>query len=74
VVSEIWLFVCLLVAVVYPVVDGRKVLWKAFTLFYQSLTEKKDVQSQEENDETGSEEAPEITPVQHSSGLLEKSA
>jgi hypothetical protein len=35
VVSEIWLFFCILVAVVYPVVDGHKVLSRAFTLFYQ---------------------------------------
>lgn len=41
VVSEIWLFFCVLVAVVYPVVDGRKVLARAFTLFFQSLTGRK---------------------------------
>jgi hypothetical protein len=40
VVSETWLFFRILVAVVYPIVDGRKVLSRAFTLFYQSLSSK----------------------------------
>jgi hypothetical protein len=42
VVFEIWLFFYILVAVVYPVADGRKDLLRAFALFYQSLTGKKD--------------------------------
>ncbi|KAL1967959.1 hypothetical protein VTN77DRAFT_2376 [Rasamsonia byssochlamydoides] len=37
VVSEIWLFVCLLVATVYPIIDGRHVLAKACRLAWHSL-------------------------------------
>lgn len=40
-VAEIWLFVCLLVAVVYPVYDGRQVLGRAFRLLFRLSTGKK---------------------------------
>lgn len=43
VVSETWLFFCILVAVVYLIVDGREVLSRAFTLFYRFLSSKKDI-------------------------------
>ncbi|KAL1886284.1 hypothetical protein Plec18167_000213 [Paecilomyces lecythidis] len=48
VVSEIWLFFCLLVASVYPIVDGRDVLLKAARLAWQSVTGKGKRQSQVE--------------------------
>ncbi|TVY91665.1 putative urea active transporter [Lachnellula willkommii] len=38
VVSEIWLFFCLIVAVVYPLVDGRDVLAKAGRLAWGAIT------------------------------------
>jgi len=38
VVSEIWLFFCLVVAVVYPLVDGRDVLAKAGRLAWGAIT------------------------------------
>lgn len=41
VVSEIWLFFCLLVAVVYPVIDGRNVLKRAGTLAWGAVTGRK---------------------------------
>ncbi|BDD58244.1 hypothetical protein MAP00_003535 [Monascus purpureus] len=40
-VSMVWLFWCLLVAVVYPIIDGRKVLWKATRLAWTAMTEKR---------------------------------
>ncbi|KAJ9306131.1 hypothetical protein DTO217A2_4431 [Paecilomyces variotii] len=46
VVSEIWLFFCLLVASVYPIVDGRDVLPKAARLAWQSITAKGEGQNQ----------------------------
>ncbi|KAJ9376393.1 hypothetical protein DTO063F5_8825 [Paecilomyces variotii] len=46
VVSEIWLFFCLLVASVYPIVDGRDVLLKAARLAWQSITAKGKGQNQ----------------------------
>ncbi|KAJ9261520.1 hypothetical protein DTO195F2_4050 [Paecilomyces variotii] len=46
VVSEIWLFFCLLVASVYPIVDGRDVLLKAARLAWQSITAKGEGQNQ----------------------------
>ncbi|KAJ9215766.1 hypothetical protein DTO166G4_2603 [Paecilomyces variotii] len=48
VVSEIWLFFCLLVASVYPIVDGRDVLLKAARLAWQSITAKGEGQYQPE--------------------------
>ncbi|EED21377.1 urea active transporter, putative [Talaromyces stipitatus ATCC 10500] len=75
-VSEIWLFFCILVAVVYPVVDGRKVLARAFTLFYQSLSGKKDLQSTSPQGETSpspAEVKEAAVSVQNRSGVLEKS-
>lgn len=78
-VSEIWLFFCILVAVVYPVVDGRKVLARAFTLFYQSLTGKKDVESASSQNGTSTsttetkEASTETLSVQNRSGILGKS-
>ncbi|KAH6679202.1 putative urea active transporter [Halenospora varia] len=42
VVSEIWLFFCLFVAVVYPLIDGRDVLAKAGRLAWGALTNKKE--------------------------------
>ncbi|KAJ9297865.1 hypothetical protein DTO271G3_4086 [Paecilomyces variotii] len=48
IVSEIWLFFCLLVASVYPIVDGRDVLLKAARLAWQSITAKGEGQSQTE--------------------------
>jgi hypothetical protein len=41
VVSEIWLFFCLIVAVVYPLIDGRDVLAKAGRLAWGAVTGKK---------------------------------
>lgn len=79
VVSEIWLFFCILVAVVYPVIDGRKVLARAFTLFFQSLTGKKDTKSANSQNETFTsttekkELSTESLSVQNRSGVLEKS-
>ncbi|RAO66247.1 uncharacterized protein BHQ10_002259 [Talaromyces amestolkiae] len=79
VVSEIWLFFCILVAVVYPVIDGRKVLARAFTLFFQSLTGKKDAKSANSQNETFTsttekkEASTESLSVQNRSGVLEKS-
>lgn len=79
VVSEIWLFFCILVAVVYPVVDGRKVLARAFTLFYQSLTGKKDVTPDSPHGETSTsraevkEASTETLSEQNRSGVLAKS-
>lgn len=78
VVSEIWLFFCILVAVVYPVVDGRKVLARALILFYQSLTGKKDVQSASPQNETSTsttrvnEASTETLSEQNRSGVLAK--
>ncbi|KAJ9411262.1 hypothetical protein DTO045G8_894 [Paecilomyces variotii] len=46
VVSEIWLFFCLLVASVYPIVDGRDVLLKAARLAWQNITAKGEGQNQ----------------------------
>ncbi|KAH8684357.1 putative urea active transporter [Tricladium varicosporioides] len=48
-VSEIWLFFCFFVAVVYPIVDGRDVLAKAGKLAWSALTGKR------EGDKTQSE-------------------
>lgn len=78
VVSEIWLFFCILVAVVYPVVDGRKVLLRASILFYQSLTGKKDARFASPQDETSTsttevkEASTETLSVQNRSGVWAK--
>lgn len=40
VVSEIWLFFCLFVAVLYPIVDGRDVLVKAGRLAWGAVAGK----------------------------------
>ncbi|KAI9745893.1 MAG: hypothetical protein M1818_000574 [Claussenomyces sp. TS43310] len=50
-VSEIWLFFCLCVAVIYPIYDGRLVLSRAARLAWQALfTPSKHAQSLEQSD------------------------
>lgn len=51
-VAEIWLFVCLLVAVVYPVYDGRHVLGRAFRLLFRFSTEKHSTSSADQGENT----------------------
>ena len=64
----IWLFFCLLVACVYPVYDGRDVLWKAMRLAWDGLSGKrgrtKEVVDVQQERETGSEASLEKTASQ----------
>ncbi|XHG02661.1 hypothetical protein AWENTII_006004 [Aspergillus wentii] len=51
-VAEIWLFICLLVACVYPVYDGRHVLAKAGRVAWKRLTSKSEEVEEERHSET----------------------
>lgn len=46
-VSEIWLFVCLVVAVIYPIVDGREILGLAAKLAWKAIFQSKQDSEQE---------------------------
>lgn len=60
----VWLFWCLLVAVVYPIIDGRKVLWKATRLAWTAMTEKRSKNFVDGNQyqDYSSEHTPQKTP------------